>query len=250
MKALKQFVKKLSKSKYAYSLIGIIASSYAKFIALTSRVEVKNMDKVLKYLEADKPVIITAWHGRLYLLHLSWKTKKHKLKALVSSHSDGRIISETLKRFGVGIISGSTNKNAKASAVNLLKSLTRENTSVTIIPDGPRGPMAKSVISPIYFAKKTGAPICPLSYSSKKHKILEKSWDKFFVPKPFSKITLIYDDPIIIPKNATEDEMEQYRIKLENSLNKITKEADLAVGIEPIKPHVNFVKKKRKKANK
>lgn len=250
MSGLKKSIKKISKSKYAYSIIGIVASLYARFIYLTSKIEVKNQDKVLKYLEANKPVIVTAWHSRLYLLHLAWYTKKHKLKALVSSHSDGRIISETLKRFGIGIISGSTNKNAKASALNIFKSLTKENSSVTIIPDGPRGPMAKAVISPIYFAKKTGTPICPLTYSSKKNKILEKSWDKFMVPKPFSKITLIYGDPIIIPKDTDEKEMEKYRLKLENNLNQITRQADIDVGITPIEPHINFIKKKRKKENK
>ncbi len=238
-------IKKISKSNFTYSLAGLIASSYAKFVSLTSTIEVKGQEKLLKHLEQDKPIIMTAWHGRLYLLYLAWP-KKFPLKALVSPHSDGMIISKTLQRFGITSILGSSNKNAKSSAINIFKSLTKEKTSVTIIPDGPRGPMAKAVISPIYFAKKTGAPIYPLTYASKKHKTLDHSWDKMIVPKPFSKITLIYDDPIIIPKDATEKEMEQYRIKLENSLNHISKEADIAVGIDPIKPHINFVKRNRK----
>ena len=157
------------------------------------------------------------------------------MQALVSPHRDGRIIAGLLQRFGIGTIGGSSNENASGGALGLMHTIKRE-ASIAIIPDGPRGPRMHMNKSPIYFAQKTGKPIVCGAYSIKNSKIIEKSWDKMMVPFPFSEGVCLISDPLFIPADASEEELEKYRIQLEDILNQTTFECDNLTGRQPILP--------------
>ena len=53
-----------------------------------------------------------------------------------------------------------------------------------------------------------------------------KSWDGFYVPKPFSRVALVVRKPVQVPAEMTKDEMEARRVGLENTLNDCTREAE------------------------
>ncbi|MFI3241612.1 MAG: lysophospholipid acyltransferase family protein [Alphaproteobacteria bacterium] len=174
--------------------------------------------------EAKDGAIFCSWHSRIVMLPVFYDKSKN-VKALVSLHRDGRIIADLLKRFGFEIIGGSSSRNARAAAVNLMKSL-KNKEIIAIIPDGPRGPAQKMTMSPIYFAHKTGVPIFACAYSIKKAPLMKKSWDKMMVPVPFSDGSFICSKAFYVPKDATEEQLEKYRQDFEIILNDITKKAD------------------------
>ena len=60
-------------------------------------------------------------------------------------------------------------------------------------------------------------------------KKLFASWDRFLVPYPFSRGLYCWGDPIWVPRDATPEELEAKRSKLEAVLNRITALADEAV---------------------
>jgi lysophospholipid acyltransferase (LPLAT)-like uncharacterized protein len=94
---------------------------------------------------------------------------------------------------------------------------------VSITPDGPRGPKYKMSRGPIHLASITGRPIVPVSINASSYWSI-KSWDRFQIPKPFSKLTLILGDMIEIPPNLNEDELEKWRKIVEDKLMEITKD--------------------------
>ena len=49
-----------------------------------------------------------------------------------------------------------------------------------------------------------------------------KSWDRFQIPKPFSKLTVVVGKPIPIPQNLSSDELEKYRKIVEDALNEVS----------------------------
>ncbi|MFN3822022.1 MAG: lysophospholipid acyltransferase family protein, partial [bacterium] len=69
---------------------------------------------------------------------------------------------------------------------------------VAIFPDGPTGPRHQLKEGVIQLAKRSGAPILPISYSARPAKIFN-SWDQFMVMLPFSRGVLIIGEPITIP---------------------------------------------------
>jgi hypothetical protein len=52
-----------------------------------------------------------------------------------------------------------------------------------------------------------------------------KSWDKTIIPKPFSRIDFYYGEPLFVPQKVKPEELEDYRLHLEQRLNELYKKA-------------------------
>jgi hypothetical protein len=55
------------------------------------------------------------------------------------------------------------------------------------------------------------------------------SWDRFCIPKPFSRAMIFYGDPIMVPPKLEKSDVEEYRVSLENVLIKLGNEAESIV---------------------
>lgn len=245
---IKPYLKKLYQTDFILNLISALIYAYTRLIYKTTKWQIIKRENIIKLWEQKQSFILVGWHGRA-LMYSAFRDYRFPLNALVSLHKDGQIIAGVLQRYGLGTIGGSSNKNAKAAAINLMNSL-KDNTAICIIPDGPRGPRMHMSESPIYYAHKTGAPIIGITYSVKKCKIMEKAWDKMMVPFPFNEGICIFSDPIHIPQNASETDLEKYRLMIEEMLNKNSFEADIAMGHQPILPGTACKPKHDKKKEK
>lgn len=244
-KVLKNLLKKVVKSAFFANLISFLVYWYARLVGASTRWNIYGKEKCLKIWDKEETIILISWHGRALMLPYFWNRYK-PINALVSLHQDGRLIARLLQKFGIGIIGGSSNENARGAAMGLMHSL-QKNESIAIIPDGPVGPNMKMSMSPLYFAQKSGKPIFGMTYSVKKSKIITKSWDDMMIPFPFSKGVCKLTEPFYIPKDATVEDMEKYRQQIEDSLNKMTYEADTEVGIPPVLPNHKVKRKKHPK---
>ena len=227
-----QFLKKISKTNFFTRIMSFFCYCYVRFVAFTTRWEKRNIDVFYQNLAEHKAVIFVAWHGRIAFAPYFWN-KCSKLSALVSPHRDGQLIAGLLKRFGIENISGSTNQNPRSAAVKLLREL-KNNASIAIIPDGPRGPSMTMSMSPIYYAKTTGKPIICMTYSIAHSKILGKSWDRMLLPLPFQKGIVAVTKPFFIEKNTPKEELEKYRLQIENELNNLTWQLDNELNLPRI----------------
>ncbi len=245
LKLLKKKIKNITKSKLFMRFLSWLIYVYAQLVWKTSRWKIQGAAGLLKEWEKTQSIILIGWHNRVPLLPMMMKHAIGPMNALVSLHNDGRIIAGYLKKFNIGIISGSSNNNAKGAAVNIMHTL-KENTSVTIIPDGPRGPRMKLSPSPVYFASKTGKPIFIMTYSQKGAKIIEKAWDKMIVPIPFSEGVFYISKPIYVPSDANEETLEEYRQLVEKTANALTWKADKETGLPLIKPETSAKTKRHK----
>ncbi len=224
--------KKISKSAFATRVASFLCYWYVRFVALTTRWDKRGIDIFYRNLKEHKAVIFIAWHGRIAFAPYFWN-RCSKLSALVSPHRDGQLIGGLLKRFGIENISGSTNENPRSAAVKLLREL-KNNASIAIIPDGPRGPSMTMSMSPIYYAKTTGKPIIGMTYAIAKAKFAGKSWDQMLLPFPFQKGIVAVTKPFFIPKNTKKEDLENYRKIIEDEMNKLTWEIDKELNLPKI----------------
>ena len=74
-------------------------------------------------------------------------------------------------------------------------------------------------------AKKAGIPLILLGINYSKKYVLN-SWDKFQIPKPFSKIYVIYSEPIFVNKNLSYDETSNIILECETELNNLQSKAE------------------------
>ncbi|MDO4161677.1 MAG: lysophospholipid acyltransferase family protein [Pseudomonadota bacterium] len=240
---MKDLLKKILKSETGEAFIGHVAYLYLKFVGLTTRWKVSGVRETYEMLDKCGSMIVIGWHGRTLEMPYFWN-KSRPLNALVSPHRDGRLIVNILKKFGIGNISGSSNKNSTEAALELMRNL-QQNNSIAIIPDGPRGPSMKLSMSPLFYAQKSGKPIIGITYSIAGSVVIAKSWDRMLVPLPFHRGAYSITEPFFIPADATAEELEQYRQKIETILNELTWKLDRDMGL-PYIPQGTVAKKSRK----
>lgn len=243
-----KWFKNFANSPLGEKIIGNVAYFYLKFVGLTTRWQsVTGVKETYETLEKHGSMIVIGWHGRTLLMPYFWN-KTSKLNALVSPHRDGRIIVHILKKFGIGNIDGSTDRNSKEAAMELMRNLQQGN-SIAIIPDGPRGPSMKLTMSPLFYAQKSGKPILGITYCTEGAKIVHKSWDNMLVPLPFHRGMYAITEPMFIPPEATAEELEQYRQKIETTLNELTWKLDKAMGLPYVAPGKEAKKSRYKKSD-
>jgi len=213
---LNQFQKKI------LNFLGLRLSNLAVNVLLkTIRLEIKNGDAVNKLFAEKKNFVAASWHGSMMIgwyLH-----RKKNFSALVSKSKDGDILANVLEKWNYKIIRGSSHIGGK-KALELMLDLIKQKFSVAITPDGPTGPRHKMKAGAVVASKKSNVPLFLVGIGIR-NKFVMKSWDSFEVPKPFSKVVVVYSDPISIDANLSYEETDQRIHECEALLNKLQKEA-------------------------
>ncbi len=132
--------------------------------------------------------VCVCWHNELLMSPQAYRKihKKHPASAIISSHFDGSIIASTLNMLGIKPLRGSTKRGATQVLLQAFKSI-KKGEEVLITPDGPRGPRHSMSDGAIGIALKSKLPLFVMNYRAEKYWQLE-SWDKFVIPKPFTKV--------------------------------------------------------------
>lgn len=158
------------------------------------------------------------WHNRLLIFPLVLRRffPNRRGAALISASRDGDLLSDAIHRFDYDVIRGSSSKLG-ATAVLQLSDVLANGGDVVITPDGPRGPAYQLGPGIVFLAQKTGAEVLPINmeYSSCWR---VKSWDRFIIPRPFSKVRLIIAPPEQIRLTSSDEEFEAERLRLEKAM--------------------------------
>ena len=207
--------KKIFKYSLSQKFLAYIGYIYILFVCITSKIKIKNDQLSKKMLLNKEPFILAFWHSQLMMVGHVWKSK-NTLNMLASSHSDGRFGSYIAGHFNLKNISIMA-KNKSPSLRKVFKILNEKN-YIGITPDGPRGPNKKVSEGIIKIAMHSQVPIIPLGFASNKNFKLN-SWDSFLITYPFSKCNFVWGEPITIPSSTKENEIEEYKIFLEDKIN-------------------------------
>ena len=135
--------------------------------------------------------LIVLWHNRLFPgigALFQGLMKDRRLYALVSARRDGGQFTHYLEAQGIIPIRGSSSRRGAVAARELLKVL-QQGHHVAITVDGPRGPRYQAQPGVALLAQLTGAPIALVGIEAEACWEL-KSWDRFILPKPFSRVRL------------------------------------------------------------
>lgn len=173
-------------------------------------------------LERDgkpRPVIVLLWHNRIFAGIPLWRKTCGQWRdtvALTSASHDGAAVASAAAVFGLGAVRGSSSRRGAAALVGLRRAL-RDGSDVAITPDGPRGP--RYVMQPgiVKLAQSSGADIIPIHLRFPSAWRL-RTWDGFVIPKPFSRVTMTFDEALVVPRRLADDDFERWRKKLENLL--------------------------------
>jgi len=158
------------------------------------------------------------WHNRLLLFPFVLRRylPQRRGAALVSASRDGAILADLVERFGYEVVRGSSSRKG-ASALRQLAEIIAAGGDAVITPDGPRGPAYEVGQGIIYLAQQSGAAVVPVNMEySRCWRV--KSWDRFILPKPFSRVRVIFGPPHCVAQTATDEEFEQERMRLQKAM--------------------------------
>ena len=199
-------------------LLPPLAYLILKLINITISYEVEN-EAELKKVTANNAVIIALWHDQLW--YPSYYLKNRNYIALADISRLGDCIAYALEKSGFKLVRGSTSKGGSASLRKLLRNLKQQET-LTITPDGPRGPRHKTKPGIVYLGKKTDSLIVPLGVAFKKKWQLN-TWDNFQIPYPFTKAKLVFGQPFSLD---AADKLEQNQKLIEEKINLVNHKAN------------------------
>lgn len=164
--------------------------------------------------------VFALWHAHqcgVFSCNLERKTV-----IMVSNSRDGEIISRAANDMGVETVRGSHQRGGAKASYELIKKIKEENMNGALTIDGPRGPKRIVKKGIIEIAKMANVPIVPAVWWSKDFTFLKfKSWDEFRFPLTGTRLVMLFGDPIYLNENPTEEDIENTRLKIENSLNEL-----------------------------
>lgn len=174
-----------------------------------------NQGPSLRLREEGGGGILVGWHSDLLFVlgpHKDWKATM-----LASLSLDGEIVARLARGFGYGTIRGSSTRGG-AGAIRAMIRRLREGSWIFLAGDGPKGPRHVIKRGVVHLAKHSGAAIVPMIGMAEHCRRLEKTWDQFVIPRPFTRVCLVYGDPLRVPPDASEDDMEQARQQVQGQL--------------------------------
>lgn len=203
--------------------LGLHLLSFAISVLLkTVRIKVLGSEYIEKLKSENKNFVAGFWHGTMLI---PWFLHRNKnFAALVSQSKDGEILTRILKKWNYNVARGSSHIGGK-EALKILLQQADENYSIAITPDGPTGPPRVMKPGAVIVAKKKNIPLVLVGIAHEK-KYQLRSWDKFEIPKPFSKIIAVYSEPIHIDGGLTYEETSQMIDECSRKLNELQKEAE------------------------
>lgn len=187
----------------------------------TLRVQKINWKALEALKRNNENIIIGFWHGTMLL---PWyELRGSKYMGLTSYSKDGELLARILDRWGYKVTRGSSSRGGDV-ALGIMVDYAKYEGSVMVTPDGPRGPAHKFKAGAVVAAQRSERPLLLLGVGIKQKWSL-KSWDKFQVPVPFTKVNIVCSDPIWVPKQATRDEVSLQIERCEELLEKLQTEA-------------------------
>ena len=211
-----------------YRLIPVCYYLLRLYLSLL-RIRVAGEEIALGCLADYGRVIVAVWHQR-FLPALAYVTKFRNFEPIVmiSQSKDGELAARLAQRLGLVPVRGSSTRGGETALAAILKAL-KKNPAVIHIVDGPQGP--KGIVKPglISMAQMSGAVILPVFVSANRAWIMG-SWDRFLVPKPFSKVTIEWGPPLVVPQDLDPARNEEFRSEIEQRLSEGYAQADLSSG--------------------
>jgi len=188
----------------------------------TLKITEKNKAAIDELDKSGQNYVLAFWHGTMLL---PWFVHRDQdCVALISKSRDGDLLARILRKWNYQVIRGSSSKGGD-TALAIMIDFAKNGHSVSVTPDGPKGPVCKLKAGAVITAKKSGVPLilAGVGYEDKRNL---SSWDNFSIPKFFSRAQIIYSNPVYIEKHLSYEETSAVIQQCEDILNEIQHEAE------------------------
>ena len=180
----------------------------------TLRWRVEGLSHFDEIAKSGRQPVMGFWHGRI--LPATFYFRRRGIVVITSENFDGEWIARIIERFGFGTARGSSTRGGVKAMLQLERAM-KQGKPAGFTLDGPRGPARVAQPGAIWLAGRTGNPVLPFHLEASRHWTLG-SWDRTQIPKPFSTVAIAVGEPIDVPSNVSDEQLEARRRLVEERL--------------------------------
>jgi lysophospholipid acyltransferase (LPLAT)-like uncharacterized protein len=204
----------LASRPFSYLVYRII-----RIYSRTLRFEVRNSEAWMEHHASGGSVLLCTWHQHFFAAIRHFKTYAPLRPSLMISRSlDGTLIANVAALSGWTPVRGSSSLGGKEALEEMIDRLRLTRFAAHVV-DGPRGPAGVVKAGLIRLAQGANAVIFPF-YVEAPSAWYFNSWDRFFIPKPFSRVVLRFGEGIDVPSTRDPEEFEALRLSVEGVMRR------------------------------
>lgn len=206
-------------------------------ITAAGRVLVRLIGPTLRYrveIEAGgpptdrvQPGIYVFWHRCCIpaLYHFRYRD----IAVMTSSSFDGEYIARIIEKFGYRAIRGSSTRGGVRALLGMHTEI-EQGRAVAFTIDGPRGPMYVAKPGPVLLARNVRLPVIAFHPAVDRAWVLN-TWDRFLIPKPFSRVVLRVSALVQVPADADTAALERFHGDMQAALDRARQASEAALGL-------------------
>jgi lysophospholipid acyltransferase (LPLAT)-like uncharacterized protein len=215
-----------------YRVAVVIAWQLVRFFWATCRVHgTPGLDRARAAVRESRSVIPVYWHQHLLFgvrALLDLRQDGLKIGFLISPSVDGTAPAMLVGRIGGYVIRGSSTHTGARALRDYYETIVKHEISPALTPDGPRGPVHEFKPGAVMLSQLTGKPILPVSIAASRTWRF-RTWDKFELPLPFSRVVIAYGEPVRMPRSLDADALAQMQAEMGQRLQQLQVEARAAL---------------------
>ncbi len=177
-------------------ILGFLIYVVYKLLSSTWKLVIHEPESLEQLRKNKAPFILAHFHGdELALVSL---TPRYKIATMTSTSKDGELMNTVLHLLGGKTSRGSSTRGG-VSALKGLIQLCKQGSSCSVAVDGPKGPIYEVKPGVFEIARLLKSPIYTAGVSCSNYWSFPKAWNKTYLPKPFSKIIVVwtlFDTPL------------------------------------------------------
>ncbi len=224
--------RRMTTGRRIYYAIGLpILRGIMRLLTMTYRYEkTLGAEHIEPFIAENRLCAPCYWHQHHVLCSTEvrrWINHGFDACFLVSGSVDGEVPERIARSWGAEVIRGSANQSG-ALALRDMQGMMKNGYSIVTTADGPRGPQYEFKAGAALMARIANVPIIPVSCAAERAWYLNR-WDKFMIPKPFSRVIVGIGEPYSIPANVPLDEIEPHRVAVQEAVRSLMRECEDAL---------------------
>jgi len=211
-------------------VIAAIVYGIVRAIGPTMQFELLGERYYTPALERDERAIVAFWHRCIF--SAIWLFRDRGAVVMNTTNFDGQWTRRVIERLGYGTAQGSSTRGGLSGLMAMAKKLDEGHEAAFTI-DGPRGPRYVAKPGPVMLARRSGQPIFVFHIGLENAWTLEKTWDHFQIPQPFTRAVVAGAPLIYVPADADSEVMHQKQAEMQASLERVRDIAESWFRLSP-----------------
>lgn len=214
-------------------MLALVAVAVLRVVESTLDLEIIGHEHVATVLREGRPVLLVVWHGHgllpIFFFQgyplVIYSSQPRLGHTPLLSRATRKLTLASLEHLGYRVMDAAQFSSEARGVIRFLQFLAHGSGGV-IAADGPGGPMFHAKPGAAYVAKKTGVALIPVAAAMRDAIVLD-SWDRFEIPRPFTKAALVIGEAFDVPKEIADDQLDTLSGQLERVLNNLTAAAEV-----------------------